>query len=103
MGASGGEKKGIELLQLLLFKPKLAILDEPDSGMDVDGVKMVADFIQKLVDQGTGIILITHYARLFKYIKPHKVSVLQRGYIVKTGGPELAERIEREGYTILEG
>ena len=103
MGASGGEKKRIELLQLLLFRPKLAILDEPDSGMDVDGVRMVAEFIERLVKEGTGVILITHYARLFNYIKPHKVSVLQRGYIVETGGPEIAERIEREGYAVFEG
>ncbi len=103
VGFSGGEKKRSELLQAILLKPKLLILDEPDSGLDADGVKAVADLIKSLKDEGKGILLITHYARLLKFVKPDKVTVLYKGRIAAQGGPELAEKIDREGYGFLNG
>jgi Fe-S cluster assembly ATP-binding protein len=98
VGFSGGERKRSEILQLLVLKPRYAILDEPDSGLDVDGVKAVAKAVEALRDRGTGILLITHYARILKFIKPDQVLVMVNGRIVDRGGPELAERIERMGY-----
>jgi len=103
LGFSGGEKKRSELLQALLLKPKLVILDEPDSGLDADGVRSVAEIIESFRREGKGILLITHYARLLKHVKPDMVTVLYKGKVVARGGSELAERIENEGYNFLNG
>lgn len=101
-GFSGGEKKRSEMLQMSMLKPKIAILDEPDSGLDIDAVKAVAENINKAKKAGTGILLITHYQRILSYAKPDKVHVMIKGNIVKSGGPELAHEIEQKGYDWLE-
>ncbi|MCD6324592.1 MAG: Fe-S cluster assembly ATPase SufC [Desulfurococcales archaeon] len=103
MGFSGGEKKRSELLQAILLKPKLLILDEPDSGLDADGVKAVARIINSFKQEGKGVLLITHYARLLKHVPPDEVTVLYRGKVAVRGGPEIAERIDSEGYSFLNG
>ncbi len=103
LGFSGGEKKRSELLQSLLLRPKLVILDEPDSGLDADGVKSVAKIIEAFRKEGKGVLLITHYARLLKHVKPDVVTVLYKGEIVAGGGSELADKIENEGYKFLNG
>ncbi len=97
-GFSGGEKKRSEMAQILLVEPDIIILDEPDSGLDVDGVKMIAGIIKELRDKGKGILLITHYARLLEYVNPDTVSVLYNGEIVASGGAEIAVEVERRGY-----
>ena len=103
-GFSGGEKKKMETLQLSILKPKYAILDETDSGLDVDALKIIANAIRQQVtgnkrqDQSPGILLITHYQRILKYVKPDFVHILVDGKIVKSGGPELAEVVEEKGY-----
>jgi len=97
-GFSGGEKKRAEIFQLKLLKPKMAILDEPDSGLDVDGVKAVAKVINEVSSEGTGVLLITHYARILNYVKPSKVSIMVNGRIIAHGGPELAYEVEEKGY-----
>lgn len=96
-GFSGGEKKKAEILQLAMLKPEFAILDEPDSGLDVDALKYIANKINDL-DYELGLILITHYQRILKYIKPHFVHVLVKGKIVKSGNAKLAQLIEQSGY-----
>ncbi len=101
VGFSGGEKKRGELFQALLLDPKVIILDEPDSGLDVDGVKMVAKMIEELKSRGKAVLLITHYARIFNYIQPDQVTVLVNGRVAARGGLELVHRIEREGYGFL--
>lgn len=98
VGFSGGEKKRSELLQALVLEPKYLILDEPDSGLDVDGVRMVAGILREQAERGAGILLITHYTRMFSFLEPDRVSVLYNGRIVASGGMELAEAIDREGY-----
>ncbi len=98
VGFSGGEKKRIEILQLLLLNPTYAILDETDSGLDVDALKMVGQGIQKLSGTDKGILLITHYPRLLEYITPTYVHIMMQGEIVKTGGGELAKEIEKSGF-----
>lgn len=98
---SGGEKKKMELLQALILKPKYAILDEPDTGTDVDSLKLIARAIVKLQKMSAGILLITHYQRLIKYLKPDWVYLLVSGKIVKSGGMELIEMVEKEGYKSL--
>ncbi len=103
LGFSGGEKKRNELLQAIVLRPKLLILDEPDSGLDADGVKAVAGIISMLRDEGKGILLITHYARLLKHVAPDRVTVLYKGRVALRGGPEVAERIDAEGYGFLNG
>ncbi len=103
VGFSGGEKKRNELLQVLLTDPKVVILDEPDSGMDVDGVRKVAQLVAELKDKGKAVVLITHYARIFSHVEPDEVSVLYKGVVAARGGPELAYKIEREGYGFLTG
>ncbi len=103
VGFSGGEKKRHELFHVLLLDPKVIILDEPDSGLDVDGVRMVADIIKELRDKGKAILLITHYARLMRFVKPDEVTILYDGKVAARGGPELAERVEAEGYSFLNG
>ena len=102
-GFSGGEKKRFEILQLLLLKPKLAILDETDSGLDIDGIKTVAAGVNAAV-RGTdsAALIITHYSRILEHVKPDKVHVLMGGQIVATGGPELATQLEERGYEWLD-
>lgn len=97
---SGGEKKRAEVLQMAMLKPKLAILDEPDSGLDVDAVRIVSDGVNEVARRQPemGTLIITHYQRILNYITPDHVHVLVRGQIVESGGPELAERLDREGY-----
>jgi Fe-S cluster assembly ATP-binding protein len=99
-GFSGGEKKRHEILQLELLKPRIAILDETDSGLDVDALRVVSEGVNRVKqDQNLGIMLITHYTRILRYIKPDFVHVFAGGKIVEEGGPELAERLEEKGYS----
>jgi Fe-S cluster assembly ATP-binding protein len=100
-GFSGGEKKRNEILQMAVLKPQLAILDETDSGLDIDALKHVSAGVTKLASPEVGILLITHYQRLLNYIRPSVVHVLIGGRVVKSGGFELAERLEAEGYAGL--
>ena len=97
-GFSGGEKKRNEIFQLALLEPKLAILDETDSGLDIDALKAVADGVNALRDAGRSFLVITHYQRLLDYIQPDFVHVLADGRIVESGGPELALELEQHGY-----
>lgn len=97
-GFSGGEKKKNEILQMAVLAPRLAILDETDSGLDIDALRVVSEGVNKLRSKNNAIILITHYQRLLDYIKPDFVHVLSQGKIVKTGGPELALELEKNGY-----
>jgi Fe-S cluster assembly ATP-binding protein len=97
-GFSGGEKKRNEILQMAVLNPRLAFLDETDSGLDIDALKIVADGVNKLKSQENAIVLVTHYQRLLDYIKPDFVHVLSDGKIIKSGGPELAHKLEAEGY-----
>lgn len=97
-GFSGGEKKRNEILQMMMLKPRIAILDEVDSGLDIDALKIVAKGVNQMLSPELGVLVITHYQRLLNYIKPHYVHVIMQGRIVKSGGPELAERLEAEGY-----
>ncbi|SMO70242.1 Fe-S cluster assembly ATPase SufC [Melghirimyces algeriensis] len=97
-GFSGGEKKRNEILQMMMLEPRVAILDEIDSGLDIDALKVVADGVNSMRNPETGFLIITHYQRLLNYIKPDFVHVVMQGRIVKSGGPELAERLEAEGY-----
>lgn len=97
-GFSGGEKKRNEILQLMMLEPKIAILDEIDSGLDIDALKVVSKGINQMRGEDFGCILITHYQRLLNYITPDYVHVMMQGRIVKSGGPELAQRLEAEGY-----
>ena len=98
-GFSGGEKKRHEILQLELLKPKIAVLDETDSGLDVDALRVVSEGINRFRASGeTGVLLITHYTRILRYVQPDFVHVFVGGRIVAEGGPELAEELEREGY-----
>lgn len=97
-GFSGGEKKRIEILQMAMLNPKMALLDETDSGLDIDALKTVAEGINRYHNDNNGILLITHYQRLLNYVKPDKVHVMAGGRLVKTGGPELALKLEAEGY-----
>jgi Fe-S cluster assembly ATP-binding protein len=102
-GFSGGEKKRNEILQMALLDPKLAILDETDSGLDIDALKVVADGVNALRGPDRAIVVITHYQRLLNYIVPDIVHVLMDGRIIKTGGKELALELEREGYAEFNG
>jgi Fe-S cluster assembly ATP-binding protein len=97
-GFSGGEKKRNEVLQLAVLEPKLAILDETDSGLDIDALKTVADGVNAMRSPQRAIIVVTHYQRLLDYIVPDHVHVLSQGRIVKSGGAELAHELERHGY-----
>ena len=101
-GFSGGEKKRGEVLQMAMLEPKIAILDESDSGLDIDALRVVSDGINKLVADGMGALLITHYQRILNYVKPDKVSVFYDGKIVLTGGPEVAYMLEEKGYGWVE-
>ena len=100
-GFSGGEKKRNEILQMLTLEPELAILDETDSGLDIDALKIVADGVNQFRNKRRSFLVITHYQRLLKYIKPDFVHVLIEGQIVKSGGNELAEELESKGYNWL--
>ena len=102
-GFSGGEKKRFEILQMMLLKPKLAILDETDSGLDIDGIKTVASGVNAAV-RGTdsGALIITHYSRILEHVKPDFIHVLIGGKIVASGGPELATQLEENGYDWVE-
>ncbi len=91
----------MEALQLLILKPKFAILDETDSGLDVDALKLVSTVVSAMVKEGMGVLLITHYKRFFDYLKPENVYLLTEGSIVRHGGSELVDRLEKEGYAWL--
>jgi Fe-S cluster assembly ATP-binding protein len=98
-GFSGGEKKRHEIVQLDLLKPKMAVLDETDSGLDVDALRIVSEGVNRVKEEtGLGVLLITHYTRILRYIKPDFVHVFANGRIVEQGGPELAEKLEANGY-----
>ncbi len=97
-GFSGGEKKRMEMLQMAMLRPQIAILDETDSGLDIDALRIVSDGVNRLVGPEMGALVITHYSRLLKYIQPHHIHVLVDGRIVRSAGPELADELEREGY-----
>ena len=97
-GFSGGEKKRNEIFQMAMLEPKLAILDETDSGLDIDALRIVAGGVNKLRSADNAVVVITHYQRLLDYIKPDFVHVLFNGRIVKSGGPELAHELEEKGY-----
>jgi len=101
-GFSGGEKKKLEVLQLLLLQPELAILDETDSGLDVDALQTVSWGIKKAVEQGTRVLIITHYIRILDYLSPDRVHILLDGKIVASDGPQLAQKIDTRGYEWLE-
>ena len=98
VGFSGGEKKKNEILQMSILNPKLSILDETDSGLDIDALRIVADGVNSLRKKNNSFIIITHYQRLLDYIKPDFVHVLMNGKIIKSGGPELALELEKKGY-----
>ncbi len=100
-GFSGGEKKRNEILQMVVLEPRLAVLDETDSGLDIDAMKIVANGVNTMRDPERAIVLVTHYQRLLDYIKPDKVHVLADGQIVRSGGPELALKLEEKGYDWL--
>jgi Fe-S cluster assembly ATP-binding protein len=97
-GFSGGEKKRVEILQMAMLKPRIAIMDETDSGLDIDALRVVAEGVQNLVSPEMGVLVITHYQRILNFLKPDFVHVFVGGRIVEEGGPELAEKLEREGY-----
>ncbi|MCC6627462.1 MAG: Fe-S cluster assembly ATPase SufC [Chloroflexi bacterium] len=97
-GFSGGEKKRAEILQMAMLQPEIAVLDETDSGLDIDALRIVADGVNAQIGQNLGVLVITHYQRLLNYIKPHFVHVLVDGQIVQSGGPELALELEERGY-----
>ncbi|MFM9277671.1 Fe-S cluster assembly ATPase SufC [Paenibacillus jiagnxiensis] len=97
-GFSGGEKKRNEILQMMMLDPKIVVLDEIDSGLDIDALRIVANGVNEMRSEDRGFLIITHYQRLLNYIKPDFVHVMMQGRIVKSGGPELAERLEAEGY-----
>ena len=97
-GFSGGEKKRVEILQMALLQPKIAVLDETDSGLDIDALKIVANGVNDLVGEQMGALVITHYQRILNYITPDHVHVFVNGRIVESGGAELAQRLEAEGY-----
>jgi Fe-S cluster assembly ATP-binding protein len=97
-GFSGGEKKRVEILQMAMLKPRIAVLDETDSGLDIDAVRIVAGGVHELVGPEMGAIVITHYQRILNFIKPDFVHVMVNGRIVEEGGPDLAHKLEAEGY-----
>jgi len=97
-GFSGGERKKMEMLQLAMLKPRMAVLDETDTGLDIDALKVVGEGVQKLIGPEMGALVITHYPRILAYIKPDFVHVFSEGRIVAEGGSELAQKLEAEGY-----
>jgi len=102
VGFSGGEKKRLEIVQMMELKPKLVILDEIDSGLDVDGIRLVADAIKKMQDGKRSFLIITHYPRILKHLKPDFVHVMVKGKIVKTDGPKLLKLLDEKGYSDFE-
>jgi Fe-S cluster assembly ATP-binding protein len=100
-GFSGGEKKRFEILQMAMLKPQLAVLDETDSGLDVDALRVVSEGVDRLRGPELGVLIITHYTRILRYIRPDEVHVMFEGRIVASGGPELADQLEAEGYERL--
>jgi Fe-S cluster assembly ATP-binding protein len=102
-GFSGGEKKRFEILQMAMLRPEVAVLDETDSGLDIDALKVVAEGVNRLRGPDLGVLLITHYTRILRYITPDHVHVMLEGRIVSSGGPELAEELEAKGYEHLRG
>ena len=103
VGFSGGEKKRAEIAQALVLDPEIIILDEPDSGLDADGVRVMAEILRRLKGEGKALLVITHYARLFKLVEPDEITVLVGGRVAARGDSSLARRIESEGYGFLEG
>ena len=101
VGFSGGEKKRLEMLQMLILEPRLAILDETDSGLDIDALRIVAEAVNAMRDPKRSFLVITHYTRILSLIEPDVVAILMNGRIVQTGGPELAHKLEAEGYAWL--
>jgi Fe-S cluster assembly ATP-binding protein len=101
-GFSGGEKKRIEILQMALLRPSVALLDETDSGLDIDALRVVAEGVNRTAGAETGCLVVTHYQRLLNYIKADRVHVLMEGKIVRSGGPELALELEERGYDWIE-
>ena len=101
VGFSGGEKKRNEILQMAMLEPKICILDETDSGLDVDAMKLVANGVNAHRHEGRGFLVITHYQRLLDHIKPDVVHIMADGKIIKSGGPELALEVENNGYSDL--
>jgi Fe-S cluster assembly ATP-binding protein len=102
-GFSGGEKKKAEVVQLAVLRPKFAVLDETDSGLDIDALQLVSNGINGIVSSEIGIMLITHYQRILRYVKPQFVHVLVKGQVAVSGGPELALKLEAQGYKWIEG
>ncbi|MDJ0960875.1 MAG: Fe-S cluster assembly ATPase SufC [Acidimicrobiia bacterium] len=102
-GLSGGEKKRSEMYQLAVANPRVAVLDEVDSGLDVDAVREVAELVEELRSPDLGVLLITHYSRILRYMKPDRIHVMVAGKIVRSGGPEVADQLEDEGYDTLRG
>lgn len=100
-GFSGGEKKRLEIVQMGLIKPKLAILDETDSGLDIDGVRIVSENVNRIAGEDAGVLLITHYQRILRYIRPHFVHVMVGGRIIRSGDESLAHELEQRGYDWL--
>ena len=100
-GFSGGEKKRNEILQMAMLEPQIAILDETDSGLDIDALKIVADGVNRLLGPNMGALVITHYQRLLEYIRPNRISILFEGRVVLTGGADLALELERTGYELI--
>jgi Fe-S cluster assembly ATP-binding protein len=98
-GFSGGEKKRAEILQMAVLKPEIAILDETDSGLDIDSIKFVSEAINQLRGPDLGVLIITHYSRILEFIKPDFVHVLVHGQVVQSGGPEIANQLEKSGYS----
>jgi len=97
-GFSGGEKKRIEILQMAMLEPSMAILDETDSGLDIDALKVVSEGINRVCGDKVGVLLVTHYQRILQYVKPDRVHVLVKGRLVRSGGPDLAHELEKTGY-----
>ena len=100
-GFSGGEKKRAEILQMATLQPEIAILDETDSGLDIDALRIVSDGVNVLRNENLGVLVITHYQRILNYIKPEFVHIMLDGRIVESGGPELAIHLEEHGYDYL--
>jgi Fe-S cluster assembly ATP-binding protein len=101
-GLSGGEKKRSEMFQMAVSQPKVAILDEIDSGLDIDAVREVAHLVEELRSDDLGVLIITHYSRILRYMKPDKIHVMVSGKVVKTGGPEIAAELEASGYVEMQ-
>ena len=102
-GFSGGEKKKAEVVQLAVLRPKFALLDETDSGLDIDALKLVSNGINSITSSEIGVMLITHYQRILRYVKPQFVHVLVKGKVAVSGGPELAQKLEEQGYAWISG